>query len=60
MKVYIAELEWYYEGSEIIGVFTTEQRAWEEGDKRRVITHDDGTTYSRGDELVVNGYEVEE
>lgn len=60
MKVYIAELEWYYEGSVIIGVFTTEQRAWEEGAKRRIITHDDGTTYSRGDELVINEYEVEE
>lgn len=59
MKVYVAELVYYYEGTEVLGVFTTPERAKEEGEKRRVVDYGDGPLF-RGDELKVNEWEVEE
>lgn len=61
MKVYIAEVIFYYEGSQVLGVFTTKERAYEEGHKRRLRQYNEGgPTYTYGDELEVTEWEVEE
>lgn len=57
MEVYIAEIEWMYEGSEILGIFTSYDRAVEEGQNRRRVP---GTDMIRGDQFNVTVWEVEE
>ena len=60
MKVYVAECVWNYQGSEILGVFLSEEKALEEGEKRRWLTYGDDVHYQIGDKLSVSEWEVEE
>jgi len=64
MKVYLAEIGWDYEGSEILGIFTTREKAEEQLAIRKMAEFHryDGTkvSYNRGDWAQVNEMELEE
>lgn len=57
MIVYVAEAVTAYEGSQILGIFTTKEKAEEVGQQRR---HIGIGNFMRGDYLEVTEWEVEE
>lgn len=61
MKVYVAECVWYYEGSSVLGIFTSQEKAQEIGAyRRRHYSDGEQREYLLGDALEVTEWEVEE
>ena len=64
MKIYLAEISWVYEGAEVLGVFTSKEKAEEQLGIRRVHRgiglSGKPYKYERGDYAEVVEMELEE
>ena len=63
MKVFVAVVAYYFESDEVLGVFSTYEKAMAVGEERRVVTYSTPSggvqSYTKGDKLIIEEWEVE-